>query len=263
MDEGTFHASRGTCISLFQTEKSNVKVDLHSHTRYSRDSLLKPSELVARARSAGLDRIAVTDHNAVDGAFEAKGIDPSLVIIGEEIDCDGRTDLIGLFLRERIPPGLSVQNAAARIREQGGVVYAPHPFAYVSAAGRHAVEAMAVADVVEVLNARAFLPAWNRRALEAARERGLPVAAGSDSHFGHEVGSAWTELPDFESADEFRAALRYAVPVGRRMQSPLVHCVSMAVEGGKRVGLMGALVADRLPALRRRVRTATNGSTGR
>jgi predicted metal-dependent phosphoesterase TrpH len=215
-----------------------VKVDLHSHTRYSRDSLLKPAELVARARSLGLHRIAVTDHNELDGAREAKAIDPSLVIIGEEIDCEDGTHLIGLFLRERIPPGLSVQDTAARIREQGGVVYAPHPYAYLSVAVSRALRTIAVADVVEVFNARAFLPAWNRRALDAARARGLPLAAGTDSHFAFEIGSAWTELPEFDNADELRRSLAKARPVSRKSQSPLVHCGSFAVEMLKTVGIL-------------------------
>lgn len=219
-----------------------MKADLHSHTWFSRDSMLEPRELVARARGAGLDRIAVTDHNIIDGALEAHAIDPSLVIVGEEIHCASGTHLIGLFLREPIPPGLPVEETAARIRHQGGVVYAPHPFAYLSSPTARALEGMAVADVVEVFNARAFLPAWNRRAALAARERGIPAAAGSDSHFAHEIGSAWTELPAFDTAEEFRRLLPQARPVGLRTQTPFVHCLSLgiqlvkAVSGGSRAG---------------------------
>jgi predicted metal-dependent phosphoesterase TrpH len=177
-----------------------------------------------------LDRIAVTDHNIIDGALEAHSIDPALVIVGEEINCAGGTHLIGLFLHEAIPRGLPVPEVAMRIRHQGGVVYAPHPFAYLTAPTRRALEGIAVADVVEVFNARAFLPAWNRRAALTARQRGLPAAAGSDSHFAHEIGSAWTELPAFENAEEFRRSLGQARAVGLRTQSPFVHCLSLAVQ---------------------------------
>jgi predicted metal-dependent phosphoesterase TrpH len=212
-----------------------VKADLHAHTRYSRDSLLEPAELIACARRAGLDRIAVTDHNVIAGALEASSIDPSMVIVGEEISCAGGTHLIGLFLHEVIPRGLSVRHTAARIREQGGVVYAPHPFAYLRSASRHAREAIAESDVVEAFNARAFLPRWNQRALRLAAASGVPIAAGSDSHFAFEIGSAWTELPAFATADEFRASLSAARPVARTLQSPFVHCVSLGIQLAKAV----------------------------
>jgi predicted metal-dependent phosphoesterase TrpH len=217
-----------------------MRVDLHAHTRYSRDSTLNPREFVARARAVGLDRIAVTDHNTIEGALEAKAIDHSLVIVGEEVDTRERTHLIGLFLREEIPAGLPVREVADRIREQGGVVYAPHPFAYLRAAKRHAREAMLVADVVEVFNARAFLPVWNRRAYAAAQELGIPVAASTDAHFSHEIGAAWTDLPAFTSIDEFRASITSARPVALRTQTPLIHCVSYAIETARgAAGLFG------------------------
>src|SRR5689334_6323857 len=114
-----------------ERERAVLRVDLHSHTWYSGDSLTSPETLVRRARAAGLDRIAVTDHGAIEGAFAARGFDPELVIVGEEIRCGCGTDVIGLFLQELIPVGLSLRETASRIREQGGVVYAPHPFAYL------------------------------------------------------------------------------------------------------------------------------------
>ncbi len=214
-------------------ETAVVKVDLHSHTRYSRDSVMAPAQLVARARAVGLHRIAVTDHNTIDGARAASAIDPSLIIIGEEIDTRERTHLIGLFLHERIPPGLPVRETAERIRAQGGVVYAPHPYAYLTEPARHAEEAIGVADLVEVFNSRAFLGLWNGRALRAAESRQLPAAAGSDSHFPREIGAAWTELPEFHTADEFRQSLRLARAVGRRTQSPFVHVASAAIQMAK------------------------------
>jgi predicted metal-dependent phosphoesterase TrpH len=230
-------------------EAAVVKVDLHSHTRYSRDSVMTPAQLVARARAVGLHRVAVTDHNTIDGAHAASAIDPSLIIIGQEIDTRERTHLIGLFLHERIPPGLPVRETAERIRAQGGAVYAPHPYAYLSEPTRHAEEAIGVADVVEVFNSRAFLPIWNRRALRAAEARQLPAAAGSDSHFSYEIGAAWTELPEFHTADEFRQALRLARAVGRRTQSPFVHVASAAIQMGKRTAqrLRGRRRADMKP----------------
>jgi predicted metal-dependent phosphoesterase TrpH len=212
-----------------------IRVDLHVHSSRSRDSTLAPAELVERARAAGLDRVAITDHNRLDGAFEASDLDPALVIIGEEIDCAGGADLIGLYLREPIPPGLSVEETADRIRDQGGLVYAPHPFAYLKDARARARRVLAVADIVEVHNARAFLRPWNRRARQAARAAGLPCAAGTDAHFGHEIGGAFTELPPFDDAAGLRAVLAHAHPVSVRMPVPLVHVASITVQLGKRL----------------------------
>lgn len=215
-------------------------VDLHMHTRHSRDAVLTPAELIACARAAGLDRIAITDHNTLDGAHEAAAIDPDFVIPGEEIDCAGGGHLIGLFLTNAIPPGLPLEHIAARIRDQGGIVYAPHPFAHLWNGAERARRAIAIADVIEVHNSRAFAPAWNRRAADAARRTGLPAAAGSDSHFTREVGSAYTEMPPFHDVATFRAALAGARPVGLRTASPLVHVASVGTH------LLRA-ATDRLP----------------
>jgi predicted metal-dependent phosphoesterase TrpH len=218
-----------TASENIREDLRRVKADLHIHTSHSRDSTASPAEVVARARSAGLDRIAVTDHNSIDGAREAAAIDPSLVIIGEEIDCAGGAHLIGLFLHERIPPHLEIEEVAQRIRNQGGIVYAPHPFAYLRNADARARRVLAVTDIVEVHNARAFISAWNRRAHEAARRLGLPCAAGTDSHTGREIGGAFTELPYFEDAAGMRAVLEKAAPVSIRKPLPHVHVISLAL----------------------------------
>jgi predicted metal-dependent phosphoesterase TrpH len=214
-----------------------IRVDLHAHTRYSPDASLSPAELVRRARDAGLDRIAVTDHGEIEGALEARELAPDLVIVGEEIRCRGWTEVIGLFLSERVPMGLPLEEAVERIRDQDGVVYAPHPYAYPFRPGWHLQRAVAVADVVEVFNARAFLAVWNRTADSAARSRALPRAAGSDAHFPWEVGRAHTEMATFTSACGFLEAVRGARPVGLRRSHPAVHVASMSM---KAVRLAGA-----------------------
>lgn len=206
-----------------------VKVDLHSHTHHSPDAGMSPARLVERARQAGLHRIAVTDHDAIEGALRAKELAPETVIVGQEISCGRRLELIGLFLRERVPSGLSVPEAADRIRAQGGVVYAPHPFAYLIDRERRGRALVEAADVVEAVNARAFWPAWNHAARQVARERELALGAGSDAHFAREVGRAFTRMPDFRTAEEFRAALSGAEPVLRRTTSPVNHVRSAAL----------------------------------
>ncbi len=221
-----------------------IRVDLHTHTRWSPDASLRPAELVRRARDAGLDRIAVTDHGEIDGALEARTLAPDLVIVGEEIRCRGRTELIGLFLSERIPMGLPMEEVVDRIRDQDGVVYAPHPYAYPYRPGWHLRRAIAVADVVEVFNARAFLTVWNRTADSAARAQALPRAASSDAHFPSEIGRAHTEMAAFTSACGFLAAMRKARPVGLRLTHPGAHVVSLSMKAARLAAAASRRLAD-------------------
>lgn len=186
-----------------------------------------------RAREAGLDRIAVTDHGTIEGALVARDAAPDLVIVGEEIRCRCRTELIGLFLSERVPQRLPLEETVDRIRDQGGVVYAPHPYAYARQALRRAHRALGVADVVEAVNARAFLPLWNRAAARAAERRGIPAGAGSDAHFPFEIGRAFVRMPAFGTAEEFRDALSGARPVRRRGSSPFLHVASLGLKCGR------------------------------
>ena len=106
--------------------------DLHTHSRASFDSLASPASLVRTAASRGLTHLAITDHDRIDGALEARERAateaPSLtVIVGEEVRTT-EGDLICLFLEEAIPPGLPADEAIARARAQGGLVGVPHPF---------------------------------------------------------------------------------------------------------------------------------------
>lgn len=213
------------------------RVDLHSHTGYSQDGHTPPAVLVERAREVGLNRIAVTDHGTIEGALEAREFDRDLVIVGEEIRCRCRTELIGLFLEERVPQRLPLEETVERIRAQGGVVYAPHPYAYARQALRRARKAMSVADVVEGINARAFVPLWNRAAMAAGHRRGLPVAAGSDAHFAFEIGRAYAEMPAFEGAGDFLEAAAEARPVQTAVSSPLLHVAGLGLK-------CGALLSD-------------------
>lgn len=218
-------------VPMVDEAANPLRVDLHSHTHYSPDAWTSPGELVRRAKLAGLDRIAVTDHGEIEGALEAASIAPDLVIVGEEIRCDCGTELIGLFLTRKIPPGLPIREVADRIRDQGGVVYAPHPSAYLFRSSWHAERALAVADLVEGFNSRAFLRIWNRTAARAAEEWGLPVGAGSDAHFPWEIGRAHTELPWFDGAAEFRGVINNARAVGFRTANPLIHAGSLGLWG--------------------------------
>lgn len=221
-----------------------IRVDLHTHTRWSPDANLRPEELVQRARDVGLDRVAVTDHGEIDGALEARELAPGLVIVGEEIRCRGRTELIGLFLNERVPMGLAMEEVVERIRDQDGIVYAPHPYAYPCRPAWHLGRAVAVADIVEVFNARAFLRVWNRTADRQARARELPRAASSDAHFPWEIGRAHTEVPTFSNAAGLLAAMHAARPVGLQLTHPVAHVASLSMKATRVAAAAGRRLLD-------------------
>jgi len=172
-------------------------VDLHCHTRASFDCLSAPKAVVRAAAERGLTHLAITDHDRIDGALEARELAPAglTVIVGEEVKTRGG-DLICLFLHEAIPPGLSAADAIEAARGQGGLVGIPHPFDRLrgSLLRDPALEAIASSvDWVETHNAR-LLGGGNDRAAEFAREHGLPGVAVSDAHSILEVAVAYTRL---------------------------------------------------------------------
>jgi len=187
-----------------------IRADFHMHTCFSRDAYQTPRELVERARELQLDRVAVTDHHTIEGALRARDLDPERVIVGEEITTDRGTDVIGLYLTRKIGRRLPLEQVVDQIRGQGGVVYLPHPFAYLRDARRRVERALPLVDIVEVWNSRAFYPPWNRRAMHEIRERNISEAGGSDSHFSAELGRAWTELPTFSDAQSLKLAAKHA-----------------------------------------------------
>lgn len=211
-------------------------VDLHMHTSASRDCLSDPADVVRRAREVGLDRIAITDHDEIEGAFEARDLDPRLVIVGEEVLTAEGLDLIGLFLAEHIPPGAAFREVAAEIRRQGGVVYLPHPFdAYRGTTEESLEEVVDCIDAVEGFNARIHAPARNLRARNWARAKGLPVGAGSDAHLLREIGRGTVVMPTFEGPTGFLAALASGRLEGRA-SSRLVHLGSTWAKIARRIG---------------------------
>lgn len=150
------------------------------------------------------------------------------VIVGEEITTS-RGEIIGLFLRERIPPEIEPLEAVQRIHDQGGLVLLPHGFDPFKA-GRLRTEARdevaASIDIVEAFNRRVSLPRFNRRAREWADANGKPVSSGTDAHTLAEVGQAWAEVPDgqVESPEDLRALLSEAEIRGEWRQ-PLIAYV--------------------------------------
>ena len=201
-------------------------VDLHMHTSASHDCLSDPRRVVERARELGLGRIAITDHNQIDGALAARDLDPELVIVGEEVRTAEGLDLIGLWLETRIPRGGSFREVAEVIREQGGVVYVPHPFDSHRGTDEDFLDAhVDCVDAVEGFNARIHDRSRNDRAAAWAARHGIPTGAGSDAHTLGEIGRATVTLAPFAGPESFLDSLRGGRIQGRA-SSRLVHLAS-------------------------------------
>lgn len=203
-----------------------VRVDLHNHTHYSRDSILSPAHFVREARRRGLDCVAVTDHNTIRGALALRESTDFPIIVGEEVrSADG--EVLGLFLSEEVPKGLSGRETIERIKAQGALVGIPHPFDGQRLALRreHMEKLIGQIDFIEGFNSRMVFASGNDKAVEFARAHGVPVSAGSDAHSPLEVARAYVEMPAFESPADFMAALRQG-RLGGRLSSPFVHLIS-------------------------------------
>jgi predicted metal-dependent phosphoesterase TrpH/glycosyltransferase involved in cell wall biosynthesis len=192
-----------------------ILCDLHMHTSWSHDCAVEPAELVEHAEAEGLGAIAVTDHNAFGGALEAVELARGRalsVIPGEEVKTDAQGEVIGLFLREEIPRGMSFADTVEAIRAQGGLVYLPHPFDRLHSIPEPAtiLRHLAEIDVFEVYNARLLFEAYNDEALRFARKYNLTAGAGSDAHVLQGVGTGALRMRAFEGPEEFLISLRTA-----------------------------------------------------
>jgi predicted metal-dependent phosphoesterase TrpH len=206
---------RGTQAPSSRDDRDWIVADLHLHTHWSHDCSTDIGELLDHAEAEGLGAIAVTDHNVLGGALEAveRARGRKLVVIpGEEIKTDGQGEVIGLFLQEEIPRGMTFADTVAAIRAQGGLVYVPHPFDRMHSIPdaetlhRHLAEI----DVLEVYNARLLFETYNEEALRFARKYNLTAAAGSDAHVLPGVGTGAVRMRRFNGPEEFLVSLRSA-----------------------------------------------------
>jgi hypothetical protein len=208
------------------------------HTHFSPDSDVKPDRLVARCEKVGLNCIAVTDHNTVEGALAVKEIAPFTVIVAEEVG-SSEGEITGLFLNETIPRGLSPLETVQRIKEQGGLVSVPHPFDRFRGhvISRSALdEILPHIDIVEAFNSRNSLPADNRKAQEFARDHDLVVSGVSDAHTTFELGRTYIEMREFDGTPaDFKLALAEATIVSRPV-TPLVHVATALTKIRRRLG---------------------------
>lgn len=202
---------------------------MHAHTAISPCATISWEKLVALAAARGINTLFITDHDRISAAEKAVKASKLRVIVGEEVaTADG--EILGLFLRREIAPGLSAEETAKRIKDQGGVVAVPHPCDTLrrkrfNPAKLEGFLASGLCDCVEAWNARNVFTGANVRAEKLAVKYGLPVFGGSDSHTGIEVGRSGTVMEDFSDSESFLKSLKNAEIIKRK--SPIwVHGIT-------------------------------------
>jgi len=201
-----------------------LKADLHIHTKYSMDCDLPLAKIIDRCQKTGINCIAIADHGTAEGALKMQNIAPFPVIVSEEI-LTRHGEIMGMFLKETIPSGLSVTETISRIKAQGALVNIPHPFDIFRQSTLDSSVIKTIIgqiDLMEVFNARYFLPQSAVKAQAFAQKHGIPQSAGSDAHTPDEIGNAYIEIPEFNGRDDFLQALQQGRISGHRA-NPLVH----------------------------------------
>ena len=197
-----------------------IDVDLHMHTDHSHDCVTPVEVLLASARDQGLGAIAVTDHNEISGALEAREKAAAAgvkVIVGEEVKTASQGEVIGLFIDEKIPRGMTLAETVAEIRRQGGVVYVPHPFDRLHSVPdyEHLLTILPEVDAIEIFNPRVAIGAFNEEAARFAAKYRIIAGAGSDAHVVQGLGSVRIRMRDFDGPQEFLASLSEAEIITR------------------------------------------------
>jgi predicted metal-dependent phosphoesterase TrpH len=187
-----------------------VRIDLHLHSRYSHDGRSTLEELIERCAECGLDRIALTDHNTVEGALALAEIAPDLAIVGEEAKTR-EGEVIGLFITRRLPPYMRAEDVMDMIHEMGGLTYVPHPLDRHRSnfSAERIAELAGRIDIIETYNAWCE-PAENQAAARLAKDLEKVSATGSDAHAASELGRSWMEIEDYTTPQDFLEKLRSA-----------------------------------------------------
>jgi hypothetical protein len=227
---GRRHDRRATApeVAARLQDRPLIDVDLHMHTDHSSDCATPVEVLLATAKARGLGAIAVTDHNEISGALEAEAkADGIKVIVAEEVKTADQGEVIGLFIRKKIPRGMSLQETIAEIRRQGGLVYVPHPFDRMHAVPdyEHLLAVIEDVDAIEVFNPRVAISEYNEEAVRFAAKYRIPAGAGSDAHVPQGLGSVRIRMRDFDGPEEFLASLREADIIRRPASLLLVQAL--------------------------------------
>ena len=220
------------------SERDYIHVDLHMHTDHSPDCATPVGALLDTAKRVGLGAIAITDHNEISGALEARDrADGIKVIVAEEVKTADQGEVIGLFIEEKIPRGMTLQETIAEIRRQDGLVYVPHPFDRMHAVPdyEHLLDVVGDIDAIEVFNPRVAFSAFNEEAARFAAKYRIVAGAGSDSHVVQGLGSVKIRMRDFDGPEEFLESLRDADIVRKRQSLLYVQALKfIQTRGGAR-----------------------------
>lgn len=214
------------------------QVELHSHTKWSKDCVVDFDAIIGLCERRRIDRIAITDHNTAQGALAMQKIAPELVIVGEEIMTD-RGEILGYFMQESIPAGLTPDETIKRLRDQGAVISVSHPFDRLRKGAWHEADLLRIidrVDAIEIFNARCMYADDNVKALQFAEKHALTGTVGSDAHSRIEYGRALAQMQPFEGASDFLMALRAAQYLNR-YSSWFVHLNSKTAKWSKKLGL--------------------------
>jgi predicted metal-dependent phosphoesterase TrpH/glycosyltransferase involved in cell wall biosynthesis len=232
------HDADGRAQVRRQLEKRDfIHVDLHMHTDHSPDCATPVDTLLDTAKRVGLGAIAITDHNEISGALEARErADGIKVIVAEEVKTADQGEVIGLFIEEKIPRGLTLQETIAEIRRQGGLVYVPHPFDRMHAVPdyEHLLDVVEDIDAIEVFNPRVAFSAFNEEAARFAAKYRIVAGAGSDSHVAQGLGSVMIRMREFDGPEEFIASLRDADIVRKKQSLLYVQALKFLQTRGKK-----------------------------
>ena len=212
-----------------------LKADFHIHTTFSMDCNMSLEKIISRCLETGINCIAISDHGTAEGALKMQNLAPFPVIVAEEI-LTHHGEIIGMFLEESIPSGLSIEQTISHIRAQDGLVCLPHPFDTLRGIrldSKRLEELAGQIDIIEVFNARSPLRRSSAKARAFAGKHGIAGTAGSDAHTLNEIGSTYVEMPEFNDRDDFLQALRQGKVLGHRA-NPLVHFGSTWISLKKR-----------------------------
>ena len=216
-----------------------IHCDLHMHTDHSPDCATPVDVLLETAKQRGLGAIAITDHNEISGALEARERARGIkVIVSEEVKTELEGEVIGLFIEEKIPRGMTMKETIDAIHAQGGLAYVPHPFDRLHAIPdyEHLLKVVGDIDILEVFNARVAVRGFNEEAQRFADKYRLVAGAGSDSHVAQGLGTVKIRMRAFDGAQEFLESLRDADILHKRKSLIYLQSLKFLQTAGGRAG---------------------------